>query len=243
MNEREGSSKVQIIAELHSQHGGSMAIIETMILQAKFGGADMVKVQLYDTQKLHGNAERRYLQIEKPELAAMKAYADQIQIELFASVFDEERLAWCEDLGFQKYKIASRTVADEKLCAAIIATGKPTLISLGNYPWQEKGLPFKADNLVYFYCVSNYPALLEEIQMPKFEESQFLGYSDHTIGIGASLFAVARGAHFIEKHFTLNKANQFRTEKAHLGAMDADELRQLRNLADDIATMIAKQAN
>jgi sialic acid synthase SpsE len=214
-----------------------MASLQSMILQAKFGGADMAKVQLYDTQKLHGDLKREYLQVTKDELAEIKKYSDQMAMPLFASVFDEERLRWCEDLGFETYKIASRTVGDTKLCEAVIATGKPVLISLGNYPWREKGFPYKAKNIVYFYCVSNYPTQLEEVDMPDFGSDGLLGYSDHTVGIGACLYAVARGATYLEKHFTLNKASQHQTEKAHLGAMDVDELRQLRNLADDIAQL------
>jgi sialic acid synthase SpsE len=128
-------------------------------------------------------------------------------------------------------------VNDPALCEAIIATGKPTLISLGMFPWQEKGMPFKGDTLVYFYCVSSYPSLLEEIKMPEFSAEGFLGYSDHTVGIAACLHAVSRGATYLEKHFTLNKSRQHETEKAHLGAMDMDELRQLRSLADDIARL------
>jgi sialic acid synthase SpsE len=90
-----------IISELHPQHGGSMADLQTMILQSKLAGADAAKLQLYDTQKLHGNSLREYLQISKQELTEIKAYADHVGLELFASVFDEERLAWCEELGFK----------------------------------------------------------------------------------------------------------------------------------------------
>lgn len=240
MQKRSHSERVFIISELHPQHSGSRADLERMILQSKLGGADAVKVQLYDTQALHGDRVREYLQIDRGELRELKAYADRIGIEFFASVFDQERLQWCEDLGFQKYKIASRTVGDEKLCKAIIATGKPVYISLGKHDWQKNGLPYLGKNLVYFYCVTNYPTLLDEIRMPAFSEQDVLGYSDHAIGLGACLYAVSRGAQYLEKHFTLNKARQTATEKAHLGAMDADELSALRTLADDIAAVRGK---
>lgn len=237
MHPKESDRPVFIISEVHPQHSGNRSDLERMILQSKLGGADAVKVQLYDTQALHGDREREYLQIHQPELADIKAYADRIGIEMFASVFDEDRLQWCEDLGFKRYKIASRSVADRKLCHAVISTGKPVYISLGKHDWQKSGLPYQEENLVYFHCVTNYPTLLDEIQMPSFSDDGVLGYSDHTIGLGACLYAVSRGALYLEKHFTLDKARQTATEKAHLGAMDADELARLRSLVDDIATL------
>jgi sialic acid synthase SpsE len=237
MHRLDGLDRVFIISELHPQHSGNMADLQSMILQSKLAGADAVKVQLYDTQKLHGTSDRAYLQISREELVEIKGYADKTGIELFASVFDEERLAWCEDLKFARYKIASRSVEDERLCNAIIATGKPVLISLGKYPWEEKGLPYKRASLSYLYCITSYPTSLEEIRMPEFGKNGFQGYSDHSIGISACVYAVARGARIVEKHFTLNKSRQISTEKGHAGAMDIDELRMLRQLADGLSLL------
>jgi sialic acid synthase SpsE len=237
MHRRKGLESVFIISELHPQHRGEMADLETMILQSKLAGADAVKIQLYDTLRLHGDDRREYLQIDRQELAKIKDYADHSGIQFLASVFDDERLGWCEDLDLSMYKIASRTVADESLCRAIIATKKPVLMSLGKYPWKEKGFPYQGDNLIYLFCISNYPTLLEEIQMPEFKRGGFLGYSDHSFGIAACVYAVAKGAQYIEKHFTLNKARQYQTEKGHTGSMDLDDLRQLRTLADSLSLL------
>lgn len=234
MNNRTDNS-VFIISELHPQHSGSMKDIQTMILQSKLGGADAVKIQLYDTQKIHGNRLREYLEVSKEELKDIKQYADSIGIELFASVFDIERIDWCEALDFKRYKIAGRSVSDKNLSKAIISTGKPVYISLGMVDW-KKGFPYEGEQLTYFYCVAKYPAFLEDIQMPKFSgKTQLLGYSDHSNGITACAFAVSKGALFIEKHFSLDKARQYSTEKAHLCSMDYNELAYLRNLADSIA--------
>ena len=55
MKQNNTQRKVEIISEIHPQHYGSMNELERMILQSKMGGAQFVKVQLYDTQKLFGN--------------------------------------------------------------------------------------------------------------------------------------------------------------------------------------------
>lgn len=235
--------KINIIAEVHPQFSGDIGRLQTMILQCKLGGADAVKVQLYNSKTLFGNSDRDYVEISKDELKQLKVYCDATGIELFASIFTPDRVDWCEDLGFETYKIASRTVADDPdLCHRILKTNKTVLVSLGMWDWKTKGFPFQNENAVYFYCVSKYPTMIDEIDMPIFDSGNFLGYSDHTIGIGSSVFAVARGAQYIEKHFTLNQTLRFPTEMGHAGSMDLNELQQLRRLADDISLLRKAQA-
>ena len=61
------------------------------------------------------------------------------------------------------------------------------------------------------HCSSSYPlknheANLSEIVYLKNKYPKFkIGYSDHTIGIDASITALSLGAEVIEKHFTINK--------------------------------------
>ena len=45
-------NKVKIIAEVHPQHHGDMDKLKRMVLQCKIGGADYVKVQVYNSEKL-----------------------------------------------------------------------------------------------------------------------------------------------------------------------------------------------
>lgn len=224
--------KVYIISEIHPQFNGDMSTAQTMMLQSKMAGADAVKVQLYDSMTF-GDESRRYVQLSKDEFKDMKQYADSIGLDFFASVFNKDRVDWCEDVGVEYYKIASPTVKDTELSELMISTGKPTLISLGMWDWQEKGIPWEGDHLTYFYCVSKYPTMMKDIEMPIFgEDKVFQGYSDHTIDIDACAYAVARGASYLEKHYTLNKSLYFQTEMGHTGGMNMDDLRRLRKLAD-----------
>ena len=43
-------NKVKIIAEVHPQHHGDMDKLKRMVLQCKIGGADYVKVQVYNSE-------------------------------------------------------------------------------------------------------------------------------------------------------------------------------------------------
>jgi sialic acid synthase SpsE len=51
---------------------------------------------------------------------------------------------------------------------------------------------------------------------------------------------MARGATFLEKHFTLNKAIYFPAAVGHSGSMDMDDLQHLRQMADSISILKVK---
>ena len=117
--------KVKIISEIHPQHFGSISEIKRMILQCKMAGCDYVKVQLYNSEKLFKNNDRTYLDINRKEFEEIKKFSDNLGIEIFASIFDDEKLKWCEELSIKLYKIASRTVEENiNLCEKIISTNR-----------------------------------------------------------------------------------------------------------------------
>lgn len=223
---------LEIIAELHPQHSGDPDILREMIRQAKLNGADVAKIQLYDAVALLGSADWSYLQLSRETTVQIKRWCDEDEIEFLASVFDHERLQWCEELGVRRYKIASRTVTgDPELCRAILATGKEAFVSLGSWDRPEK--PFSdSERIKYLYCKSKYPALYRDMgDFPEdFPAGGFAGYSDHTIGIEVALLSIARGAAVVEKHFTLDKTRGRPTEKGHVGSMTPEELSTLQRM-------------
>ena len=233
---------VTIISEVHPQFIGDKKELTRMILQSKIGGADFVKVQLYDSLKLFGDKKREYLEISEKELKDINNYCKEIDINLTASIFNESMIDWCEKLDFKVYKIASRTVSENpELCKKIISTNKKIIISLGMYDFEKKGKPFEAENISYMYCVSKYPTSLLDIKMPDFDKSFFEGYSDHTIGVEAIMYAVSRGAKIIEKHFSNFKNLNVDTQMAHICSMNLDELSTIRSSIDAITLLRYKK--
>ena len=73
--------------------------------------------------------------------------------------------------------------------------------------------------------------------MPDFENSFFTGYSDHTVGISACIYAVSKGATIIEKHFSNNKSMGVETQMAHICSMDENDLKKLREISDSITLL------
>lgn len=202
---------MEIIAEIGQNHNGDMALAAKLIRLAADNGAQAAKFQVYDARKLfprEGNPWFEYNCVTELSRKQVGYLADECRkagIEFMASVFDTERIAWLEEAGVRRYKLASRSVRDGELIAALARTGKPLIASLGM--WDGAGFPEIAHPLPvrYLYCVSKYPTALGELKLAKVDFTRYAGFSDHTLGISASLAAFARGAAILEKHLTADK--------------------------------------
>lgn len=230
---------MEIIAEIGQNHNGDIDLALQLIREAKKNGADVAKFQLFDAKALfptreQGNEWFDYnckTEITKPQLARIVEECKKNDIEFMTSVFDIERISWCEEVGMKRYKVASRSVYDEKMIKAIAATGKPLLVSLGQ--WKEKEFPrIEAKGGVdYLYCISKYPTELKELNLGKVDFNHYGGFSDHTLGLVAPMTAFARGAKIVEKHFTLDK-NMYGPD--HQGSMTPAELKALSDFRNGL---------
>jgi N-acetylneuraminate synthase len=92
------------------------------------------------------------------------------------------------------------------------------------------------ERVTVLHCTTEYPAPFAEVNLRAMAtiRSAFglpVGYSDHTLGIHASLAAVALGATVIEKHFTLDRALP---GPDHAASLEPPELRELVRQAREI---------
>ena len=195
-------------AEIGVNHDGHWDRAFELIRLAKASGADIAKFQ-FGWRDQPGEINN----ISPERAEALKQFCDIVGIEFMASIISEAGFRLANEIGVSRYKIASRTVIENTtLVERVLGEGKETFISLG---WWRKennvGWPFGQPDgcLRYIFCESSYPAKLETLREmpPRFSESGYFGFSDHYLGNSASLIAVSRGAKFIEKHFTLNKAS------------------------------------
>jgi pseudaminic acid synthase len=135
----------------------------------------------------------------------------------FSTPFDETAVDFLEGLDTPCYKIASFENNDLPLLSKVAATGKPLIVSTGMASIAELDELVKTvrnagcHDLVLLKCTSTYPATPENTNLrtiPHLREmfGCEVGLSDHTMGVGAALAAVALGATVIEKHFTLSRA-------------------------------------
>lgn len=136
----------------------------------------------------------------------------------FSTPFDETAVDFLEELGVPCYKIASFENTDLPLIRKVAATGKPMIMSTGMASVAELELSVRTarqagcSDLVLLKCTSTYPALATNTHLRTIPHMRELfgceiGLSDHTMGVGGAVAAIALGATVIEKHFTLARAD------------------------------------
>jgi pseudaminic acid synthase len=136
----------------------------------------------------------------------------------FSTPFDATAVEFLETLGAPAYKIASFENVDLPLIRKVSVTGKPVIISTGMATLDEIGDAVGAaraagcKDLILLKCTSTYPATAGNSNVATIPDlrARFgceVGLSDHTMGLGAAVAAVAYGATVIEKHFTLRRAD------------------------------------
>lgn len=148
--------------------------------------------------------------------ARIFARARELGVTLFSTPFDESAVDFLESLDAPLYKIASFENTDVRLIKKVAQTGKPVIISTGMASLDDLQLMVNTlrdngcNNFVLLKCTSAYPSspadanLLTIPHMAQMFDCQ-VGLSDHTMGIGVPIAAVALGATVIEKHFCLSR--------------------------------------
>lgn len=226
-----------IVAEMSGNHNGDINRALQILDMAKKAGADAVKLQTYraDTITIDHNSpefmlngglwdgRRLYDLYEEAHTpwewhAAIFEHAKQIGITVFSSPFDPTSVDFLENLGAPAYKIASPELIDLPLIQLVAKTGKPIVMSTGMATLEEIEEAIAAAHqggateIIILHCTSAYPAPIEESNLATISEiarrfSVVVGLSDHTPGTVTSIAAVSLGASFIEKHFTLSRAD------------------------------------
>ena len=174
-------------------------------------------------------------------------YARSLGMEAFSSPFDETAVDFLETLDVPAYKIASFESGHHPLLRKVAATGKPIIISSGTSTLNEiyESVAILKQNaagpICVLKCTSTYPATPENTNLrtiPVFQSvfpDCIVGLSDHTMGIGVSIAAVALGASVVEKHFTLDRNDggvdsEFSLEPAELKSLVTETKRAWQGL-------------
>jgi pseudaminic acid synthase len=150
--------------------------------------------------------------------APLFEHARRLGLIPFSTPFDETAVDFLETLGAPCYKIASFENTDVPLIRRVAKTGKPMIISTGMATAAEIDEAVRTarsagcENLILLKCTSTYPSspLNSNINtIPNMRETFRcqVGLSDHSMGTGVAVGAVALGATVVEKHFTLRRAD------------------------------------
>ena len=144
--------------------------------------------------------------------------ANKLGMMCISTPFDDTAVNFLEDLNMPAYKIASFENSHIPLLKKIASTGKPIILSTGMATLSELSETVQtireagSKNLILLKCTSSYPSSPKNSNVLTIPHMRDLfgceiGLSDHTMGLGASIAAIAHGASVIEKHFTLRRSD------------------------------------
>ena len=211
-----------IIAEAGVNHGGNFGTALKLVDAAKSTGADAVKFQLFDSRKLWGDDRIKHLELSRPQMKDLAAYAKSAGIEFMCTPFGVEEVLFLKPL-VKRMKIASGCLRRHALLREIRDTNRPVMLSTGMS--RMKDIDEALDELdgsdvTLLHCTSSYPCRLEDVNLKAMNKlSMFgwpVGYSDHTNGITVPIAAAALGATVIEKHLTLDRNAEGPDHKASI---------------------------
>lgn len=226
-----------LVAELSGNHNGDFDRAMATVRAAADAGADAIKLQTYTADTLTIRSDKPdfvvpggpwggrtlhdlYREAHTPWdwHAPLFAEAKRLGIDIFSTPFDRTAVELLESLGAPAHKIASFELVDDELLRAVAATRKPVILSTGMATREE--VMHAVDvlraggsrELILLKCTSSYPApddamRLSSIPLLAREVGCLVGLSDHSMGTLAPVAAVVLGACFIEKHFTLSRAD------------------------------------
>ncbi|NLF31192.1 MAG: N-acetylneuraminate synthase [Planctomycetes bacterium] len=218
-----------IIAEAGVNHNGDLSLALAMVEAAAAAGADAVKFQAFDAERLvthaagvagyqPGSSQREMLarlQLQGEDFSAIAGQCAASKIDLLVTPFGPADLEMVLDLGPGAVKVASTDITNHPFLEAVGGAGLPVILSTGAADLDEIAAALDVlagagcGELVLLQCVSSYPTPLHEANLLAIRTlaERFgapVGYSDHTTELVTGQLAVQVGACMLEKHFTLD---------------------------------------
>jgi N-acetylneuraminate synthase len=241
-----------IIAEAGVNHNGSVELARKLITVAKDAGADAVKFQTFHAEEIvtlksekaiyqHRAKEKTQyemltaLELSFDEFRELKKYCDNKDIEFISTPYDCKSVEFLNELGVDRFKVASADLINKPLIEAIAKTEKQIILAIGMATLGEIERTislindFGNEDIILLHCTTSYPTPYEQVNMNvlgtlKKAFGLPVGYSDHTLGIEIPVMAVSLGAEVIEKHFTLDRTME---GPDHFASLEPDELKKM----------------
>lgn len=248
-----------VIAEVGNNHNGSVDLAKRLVDLAVEADADAVKFQLRDMDALYrqrgaatGGEDLgvqytldllRRFSLPAEKLFEVFDHARDAGIDVMCTPWDAPSVAALADYGIPALKISSADLTNHELISTAAGRGMPLVLSTGMSREAEivetvsllrgQGAPF-----ALLHCQSTYPAPYKDLNLAYMDRlaeigQSVVGYSGHERGWHVPVAAVARGAHIIEKHFTVDRTME---GNDHTVSLLPDEFRIMVEQIRDIET-------
>ena len=268
-------SDCYVIAEVGHNHQGNLKTCKELFLAARNAGANAVKLQkrdnktlytkpaynkVYDNPNSYGptyGEHREFLEFGWPEYMELKCYAEELNLDFFATAFDIPSANFLERLDVPAYKLASGDLKSTPLLQHVARFGKPMILSTGGASLDDIRRAYDAvmpinQQVCIMQCTGGYPPEWDELNLMVIDTLRkeypgiVIGFSSHDSGIAMAIAGYMLGARVIEKHFTLNRAMKgtdhgFSLEPVGLTKMVRDLKRLKLALGDGKKVMYASE--
>ena len=247
-------NKTYCIAEVGINHNGSLDLAKQLIDVAVEAGADAVKFQKRDINRVYTQAEldkprespwgtttrqqKEGLEFSLEQYAELSRYCGAAGIQWSASCWDEVSVELIASLQPPWLKIPSALLTNAPLRRAFRKTGLPLILSTGMSTVAE--IDEAVQDLVHtdltlLHCTSTYPCSVEEMNLlcvPWLKRyGKRVGFSSHCKSPWPILGAVALGAEVIEAHLTLDHSSYGSDQSSSLEPMAFKKIvREIRDL-------------
>ncbi len=241
-----------VIAEAGINHNGKLEIAKEMIKKASESGANAIKFQTIIPDELFSEHENHELYnmskdwiLSKQDHIELQKFAKKNNILFFSTPFGRKSVKLLQEINIPMFKIASGEITNYDLISYVAQIKKPVILSTGMSNIAEiasavKILENHKCDFAILHCISSYPTKINETNLSTipFLKQLFncpIGFSDHTVGVEASLAAVSLGATIIEKHFTLDKNMEGPDQKLSLDPVEfLDLTKRIRKIESSI---------
>ncbi len=224
-----------IAAEVGINHNGDISLAHRCIDAAAECGADAVKFQNYRTEDFVVDRSLAYsylsqgvmvtepqfdlfkrCELKNGQLAELKAHCDEVGLTFFSTPTGLSGIHELVSMGCALIKNGSDLLTNLDLVRALAETRIPTVLSTGMATVAEIDDAVRAFRMaggrdpILLHCTSSYPTPQEDVNLRRIPVLSEVfgcpaGFSDHSEGMAAAIGAVALGACFVEKHFTLDR--------------------------------------
>lgn len=227
-------TKIKTIAEIGCNHQGSMNLAFDLILAAKNCGVDYVKFQkrcpevsvpvhmknISHPEPFHSFGEtylqhRKALEFSPEQHADLFAFCQKNNVRYACSVWDIPSARHIINLKPDYIKVPSASNTNYNLLSFLFSEFDNDIhISIGMISKEEKVNLFNflskyKERIVVYWTTSEYPVPFERVYLGEISQLKNIfprvGYSGHHKGISIDIAAIALGATYLERHFTLDR--------------------------------------
>ena len=221
---------IYIIAEIGSNHDGSIEKAKKLIKKASECGVDAVKFQFFKADTIAANMDDDLVVLENGKTMyqiykenetpyewceELKKYSEKCNVVFLATPFDKKAVDLLDNVNIDAFKIASFEIVDFSLLDYVASKKRPIILSTGmaNLDDIDSALEIIKkyhSKYILLHCGIVYPFNIKDCNLNAIKTLKErykcpVGYSDHTEGLIVPIVGVGLGINIFERHFTLHK--------------------------------------